>query len=326
MNSFPNNGGIFSQRNFQNLVNIIGITFSKILLEMISSFLTVFFLILFVVFWIYAYIRIRKYPLMKGHKIFSLIQIPFFALNLRVLNNPLQHKILTRKSVDPDVSREIIKIPGYNGGEIEVSIFQPNSSKNDNTACCLLYFHGGGFLTYETNMNYKLCCLLAKKAECKIFFVHYRLATTHPFPVPVEDCYSALLHVHAHAALYRIDPSKIAVGGDSAGGCLSAAVSLMARDRGGPAICLQLLMYPCLGPATETMSMTLFVDSPIINPRNMNHSWALYLRDGDFGNIQYAKPLQAADFSRLPRMYIEVEEFDCLRDEGLEYAKKLRDS
>ena len=113
------------------------------------------------------------------------------------------------------------------------------------------------------------------------------------------------------------------MGGDSAGGALAAACALRARDEGGPWLCFQLLVYPVTDCRMETNSMRKYTDSPMWNAVLNRKMWELYLRDEDHGTPQYAAPLLAHDFSNLPPAYVEAEEFDCLHDEGIAYAKAL---
>lgn len=156
-----------------------------------------------------------------------------------------------------------------------------------------------------------------------VVFVHYRTSDTAPFPAPFWDCYAALEWVWDNAPKLRLDRARIAVGGDSAGGALAAACALRARDKGGPRLCFQLLVYPVTDCRMETASMTKYTDSPLWNARLNRKMWELYLRDGDCGMPEYASPMLARDFSGLPPAYVEVEEFDCLHDEGTAYAKVL---
>ena len=138
------------------------------------------------------------------------------------------------------VHAEVIR--GYRDAEIEVLIFEPRGIGD--AAPCLVYYHGGGFFFEGAGYHYKLAKAYALQTPCKVVFVQYRLAPKHPFPIPVEDCYAALCWTFANAEKLHIDKTKIAVGGDSAGGTLAAAVCQMARDRGTDLPCFQLLVYP----------------------------------------------------------------------------------
>ena len=156
--------------------------------------------------------------------------------------------------------------------------------------------------------------------------MHYRTAPENPFPAPVEDAYSSLLWVNEHADELGINKDKIAVGGDSAGGALAAAVTQMARDRKGPEICFQMLIYPVTDCTQTSSSIKEFFDAPNWNANLTRQMWQLYLKDGYKNMLPYASPMCATSFSNLPPAYIETQEFDCLRDEGNNYAYKLQES
>jgi acetyl esterase/lipase len=151
--------------------------------------------------------------------------------------------------------------------------------------------------------------------------VDYRLAPENPYPAGLEDCYAALQWTAAKASELGVDPARIAIGGSSAGGGLTAALALLARDRGGPAVKFQFLDIPELDDRLDTPSMTRFVDTPIWNQPNAVRSWRYYL--GGQPADQYAAPARAEDLTGLPPAYVAVCEFDPLRDEGLTYAHRL---
>ena len=168
----------------------------------------------------------------------------------------------------------------------------------------------------------------------KIIFVHYRTSDRYGFPTPFEDCCSGLQYVWENSSLLGIDRDRLAVGGDSAGGALAAACTLWARDETEIRIAFQMLLYPVTDARMHTVSMTKYTDSPVWNARLNERMWKLYLRNANFGEgeqtsdagypIWYASPMEAKDFSGLPKAYIEAEEFDCLHDEGLAYGEALR--
>ena len=154
--------------------------------------------------------------------------------------------------------------------------------------------------------------------------MEYRLAPEHPFPAGVEDCYAALTWLHANAAELGIDDDRIGVGGQSAGGGLTAGLALLARDRGGPSICFQFLGIPELDHRLETASMRAFVDTPLWHRGNAVKSWQMYLGPDHDGAVSpYASPSIATDLHGLPAAYITTMEFDPLRDEGILYAMQL---
>ena len=156
--------------------------------------------------------------------------------------------------------------------------------------------------------------------------VDYRLAPKYAFPVGVEDCYAAFKWVYQHADKLEIDKNLIAIGGDSAGGALCAAVTQMARDYKAPKICFQMLVYPVTDARQITETIKKYVDTPLWDSIENNKMWKMYLKDGDFNLRAYASPMEATSFMDLPDAYVEVSEFDCLRDEGILYAEALEKS
>jgi acetyl esterase/lipase len=154
--------------------------------------------------------------------------------------------------------------------------------------------------------------------------VEYRLAPEHPFPAGVEDCYAALSWTAANAAALGVDARRIAVAGQSAGGGLAAATALLARDRGGPALCFQLLEIPELDDRLDTPSMLAFDDTPLWNRPSAVWSWKHYLGPDHGGEVSpYAAPARAQDVSGLPPAYVSTMELDPLRDEGILYALRM---
>lgn len=216
------------------------------------------------------------------------------------------------------------EIPGYQNRTIELTLYEPKDIEKN--APCLIYFHGGAFVLKPAPHHIGLVAEYALKTPCKVVFVDYRLAPKYAFPVGVEDCYAAFDWVCRHVDDLGIDKNKIAIGGDSAGGALAAAVSLMARDRKSPRICFQMLIYPVTDARQSTDSIKKYTDTPMWNSRLTKKMWKLYFKDGVQDNREYASPMEAASFENLPDAYVEVSEFDCLRDEGIAYAEALQKS
>ncbi len=187
----------------------------------------------------------------------------------------------------------------------------------------LVFFHGGGFVMGDLESTHPRCLRLSSDGNAVVVSVDYRLAPEHPFPAGIEDCYTALQWTADHAEAIGVDPQKLAVGGVSAGGCLAAGVALMARDREGPSIGFQLLIYPVLDDRLSTNSMHNGGDFPIWNSRNCRDMWRHYLGDSQEVVSPYAAPSRAQSLSRLPPAYIAIAEYDPLRDEALEYAMRL---
>lgn len=190
-------------------------------------------------------------------------------------------------------------------------------------APCLVYFHGGGFVFGLNPIHLSLACEYAQKTSCKVLLADYHLAPKHPFPAGAEDCYTVFQWAAEHANELGIDPDNIALGGDSAGGALAMAASLMARDRGGKAACFLLLVYPVADARQETASMKAFPDTPFWNAKANKRMWELYLGGVSPEQRGYASPLEAESLAGLPDTYVETAEFDCLRDEGTALAGAL---
>ena len=267
----------------------------------------------------------EKYKLhedLKNDRIVDLGNLKLSPLLIKVMNS-FSTILCAFFRPGKDIKKTKKKFNSYDGKKITTTIYEPKNITPN--APCLIYYHGGGFILHEAKHHLRNACYYAKNANCKTVFVHYRTAPEYPFPTPVEDAYSALLWVHEHADELGINKDKIAVGGDSAGGALAAAVTHMARDRKGPTICFQMLIYPVTDCTQTSESMEEFYDAPGWNANLTRQMWELYLKDGDKGMLPYASPLFATLFSNLPPAFIETQEFDCLRDEGNNYAHKLKE-
>jgi acetyl esterase len=212
------------------------------------------------------------------------------------------------------------KVPGP-AGEIPVRIYTPVGS---GPFGALVYFHGGGWVIGNIETHDVTCRDLTQGTPCVTVSVDYRLAPEHKFPAGPEDCYAATKWVADNARSLNVDPNRIAVGGDSAGGNLAAAISLMARDRGGPKLAYQLLIYPAIDSADETPSHREFTkDGYILSRADMEWFWGYYLADKDRTN-PYACPSRAKSLAGLPPAFVLTAEFDPLRDEGEAYGQELR--
>ena len=227
------------------------------------------------------------------------------------------------RAIGPDVGNvEDRNIPGPDS-EIPIRIYTP---KGEGPFPCLVWFHGGGWVVGDLDSADATARHLTLGAGCVVVSVDYRLAPETKFPGPVEDCYSATSWVFDNATSLRILSDKIAVGGDSAGGNLATAVCLMRKDRGGPDLVMQLLVYPVTDWSFQTHSYADNADGYQLTKDTMIWYWDQYAsHDGDADN-PYAAPLKAADLSGLPAALVITAEFDPLRDEGEAYANRLRDS
>lgn len=219
------------------------------------------------------------------------------------------------------VSHAVEVVPAPDGALVEVHVIRPRSAAC--SAPVLLWFHGGGFIFGSAAMDFALHAHLAEDLGVVIMSVEYSLAPENPYPAAVGEGYAALEWLHGHAAEMGLDATRIAVGGHSAGGCLAAAVALMARDRSGPAICFQLLDLPVTDDRGDTPSMLAFDDTPIWHRANASASWRAYLAGAEAEDLLYAAPARRHDLAGLPAAYVSVSEFDPLRDEGIDYAWRL---
>jgi acetyl esterase/lipase len=214
-----------------------------------------------------------------------------------------------------------LRVPGpVDAPDVRVRIFTPEAAE---TALRpgVLDIHGGGFAVGTVDLDDGSNAAIARDIGAVVVSVDYRLAPEHPFPAPAEDCYAALVWFAGHAAELGVDPARIAVLGDSAGGGLAATTALLARDRGGPPLAMQVLIEPELDDRLDTHSMRTGADTVGWNNEQAVHSWRYYVGDGPAD--PYAAPARMADLSGLPPTYLTVNELDCLRDEGLEYARRL---
>lgn len=186
-------------------------------------------------------------------------------------------------------------------------------------------FHGGGWTSGDPFQSEWWCSSVAALVPAVVVSVDYRLAPEYPFPAASEDCYAATRWVAQHAAEIGADGRRIAVMGDSAGGNLAAVVSLMARDRKGPPITLQVLLYPAVDLVGEYPSERENAHAPVLTKADMDGATALYCPDGQAGD-PYASPLLAGSHAGLPPALIQTAQHDPLRDQGAAYAAALRDA
>jgi acetyl esterase len=211
------------------------------------------------------------------------------------------------------------KIPGP-AGEIPIRIYTPEGA---GPFPVLVFFHGGGWVIMNLDSHDGPCRALTNKAGCVTVSVDYRLAPENKFPAGVEDCFAATKWVAAHAKEFNADANRLAVGGDSAGGNLSAVISQLARDAGGPKIAFQLLIYPATEAELDTYSHKTFTNY-FLTKDDINWFWGHYSRTPADRKDPRIAPALAKSFKGLPPALIITAEFDPLRDEGEAYGEKLR--
>jgi acetyl esterase len=210
------------------------------------------------------------------------------------------------------------------GGAIRARVYTPEGLTED-SAPVLVYFHGGGFVVGSLDTHDRLCRKLAELVCCKVIAVDYRLAPEHPFPVPVEDALAAFRWVANEAGALAIDPARIAVGGDSAGGNLSAVLCQAVRDD-GDAIrpCFQLLLYPATDFVGEYASREANAEGYMLTRSLMDYFSAHYLGESGAFDDPRRSPLLATSLSDLPPALVVTAGYDPLRDEGAAYADALK--
>ena len=205
-------------------------------------------------------------------------------------------------------------------GDVPVRIYRPDG---DGPFGCLLFLHGSGWTIMSVDTHDHEARALCARAGVVVVSVDYRLAPEHKFPAAVDDCWAALQWVAASADELGIDPARIAVGGDSAGGNLAAVLVQRARDGGGPPIAFQLLVYPVLDARGAHASRTENKDGPGLTNDLMEWFTLQYIRDEADRARPEVSPLAAASFEGLPPAFVLTAEYDPLRDEGADYADKL---
>jgi len=226
------------------------------------------------------------------------------------------------KFTEPIFHTEDRRITGL-GGSIPIRIYMPRELKSAERLPVLMWFHGGGFVIGSLETHDSVCRMLANRADCIVVSVDYRLAPEFKFPAAVEDCEAALKWVALHAAEFGGDSSCIAVGGDSAGANLATVIAILARDAAHPKLAFQLLVYPCTAPEPETASHYKFKEGYVLTRNSITWFYRQYQRSGRDANDFRFAPLVHDDLSGLPASLIIVAGFDPLRDEGIEYARKL---
>jgi len=226
---------------------------------------------------------------------------------------------LSAGNLEPVAKVENRTIPGP-GGELPIRIYTP---QGEGPFPALVFFHGGGWVICNLDTHDALCRSLTNAAGCVVASVDYRLAPEHKFPAAPHDCYAATQWVAKHGAELNVDATRIAVGGDSAGGNLAAVVAQMARDQGGPALVFQLLIYPSTSFVASTPSREENGSGYFLTQQDMNWFADHYLNDESDRTNPLASPALAAHLDGLPPALIITAEYDPLRDEGDAYGQQL---
>jgi acetyl esterase len=226
----------------------------------------------------------------------------------------------------PSSKIEDINLPVGPTGSVPIRIVRPTAIAE--VLPVVMYFHGGGWVLGDRDTHDRLLREIAVGAQAAVIFVEYARAPEARYPVAIEQAYAATRYVVDNAASLRIDPLRLAVAGDSVGGNMTAAVTLMAKQRRGPRIAFQVLFYPVTAAGFETPSYMQFADGPWLTKRAMEWFWDAYLPDPAARNQTTATPLNASldQLAGLPEALVITDENDVLRDEGEAYARKLSDA
>lgn len=267
----------------------------------------------------------KKYPILPEYRTWFRITMPSVLINKRCMD--LINKDFEKHIIKPDgVKMTTRRIPTYDGSEMLLCIMEPEDVKPDEVLPCLVYYHGSGFVVEAFSSFYETTSEYVKQARCKLVFVNYRTLYKATADACFEDAYTGFVWTYENAEMLHIDKDRIAVAGDSAGGTLTAAVSHMTRDRKGPKILFTMFIYPVTDASMTSDSMKNFKDVPGWNPKANKKMWSELKKSLSPSMLKYASPLSNDDFTGLCDAYVEVEQFDCLHDEGVKYAEKLMEN
>jgi acetyl esterase/lipase len=221
---------------------------------------------------------------------------------------------------NPNVTKEDRTVPGPQGEpDISVRVYRPVGKTGPLPG--IYFIHGGGMILGSVEGEDPVATKICDEVGAVVVSVEYRLSPENPHPAPAEDCYAGLQWMAAHAEELNIDPDKLGVYGGSAGGGLTIAVALMARDRGGPALTFMMPIYPMIDDTNTTASTQEIVDIGIWDRSGNVEAWAWYL--GGKPADQYAAPTRAEDLAGLPPAFIDVGTVDMFRDEDIAFAQRL---
>lgn len=206
---------------------------------------------------------------------------------------------------------------------IPIRVYFPEIGNN---LPALVYYHGGGWVAGSLDGHDRTLRALAKASGCVVISVDYRLAPEHKFPAAVEDADVSLRYVAEHSAEFGVNPNRIAVGGDSAGGNLAAVACLIARDRGGPNVAFQLLVYPATDYHDDRPAMHEFAQGHFLTRPLLDYFWGHYLNGPEDGHHPHVSPINAESLAGLPPAIVITAECDPIRDQGEAYAERLREA
>ena len=259
-----------------------------------------------------------KYKIDKDLKKY-MVKMPFLGWFCKVTHKPMD-VMLAMTKVPPAVELCEFFIDGYKGEKIRVKEIIPENPGDG----AIMVLHGGGF-GYKTSPHQFLnACQYAKELHCRAYLPDYHLLPDYPFPAAYDDAMATYRFIVTQASKIGIQPEKIIVLGDSAGGALAANVCNFAQENDLPMPCCQVLIYPVTDNTMETASMKSFTDTPMWNAKNNKRMWEMYVKNLPDEELHRAVPMKNPKPGKLPPTYIETAEFDCLRDEAVIYAESIR--
>lgn len=227
---------------------------------------------------------------------------------------------------NPEEGVDLIEVPAGDGGDgppVDLYVLRPSGGEPSVGRPLLVWFHGGGFVLGDARESLPFLDAVVRSTGAVAVSVQYRLAPEATFPAPIDEGMGALTWLLDHAEAWGIDAGRVAVGGQSAGGAYAAGLTLRLRDEGGPRIMFQLLDIPVTDDRAATDSAANYADTLVWHTKNAALSWRAYLGDASGPVSPYAAPARSEDLAGLPPAFVTVNQFDPLRDEGIEYARRL---
>lgn len=256
----------------------------------------------------------RKYQISEDFHLLSHYKAPMNNVVLPVLKFGSLLLDLKIKRTEGIIISET-EIDSFDGHKLKALIFHPEKGEN---FPCLVYYHGGGFVTRAISLHYELAQRYAKNANCVVVLVDYRLSPKYQYPIPENDCFETYKWVFANSDKLKINQEKMAIGGDSAGGSLTLSTLKRIIDQGVVRPRGQMLIYPVIDNKENRPSMETYQDTPVWNAVNNHKMWEYHLNNQAFDdpfNDKY-----------LIKSYVEIAEYDCLHDEGKDYYQFLNNN
>ena len=262
----------------------------------------------------------QKHEIGKDFKKLKIFKMPLNTF-IAMVGNFLLSLIPKGMKSNKDLLIEKKFIQSFDNKKIKIYVIEPRVKQQEKFPC-IIYFHGGAFVFKGAFVHYRLVKKYAKESGAKLVYVDYRLAPKHKYPVPLNDCFSGYKWVIENSEELKIDKTKIVVAGDSAGGCLASQVCAMATESEKIKPSAQMLVYPVLDEEMKSESMQKYKNTPMWNSKLNKKMWQMYLD----GKEEFISPMKNCDDEKVlfPRTYIEPADVDCLHDEGVLFANKLK--